>query len=152
DRDRLAWAKDKLTGKFLRVAWLPGPQRLLTVSAGSNGAYPRLWRIDPGSDPQVDQAPDPGTAESDNLPWALAPFASQADGKVDHAAIVVRLPNKKEGAKEEFRLQILPIRKGVSDALVLNEAIWQDVPRQPVVAAAPRGRHLAVAGGPGHAI
>src|SRR5205823_9659482 len=50
DRDRLAWAKDKLKGTFLRVAWLPGAQHLLTVSAGSSGAYPRLWRAATGTE------------------------------------------------------------------------------------------------------
>ena len=83
------------------------------------------------------RAPDPGSVERDNLPWAIAPFASQADGKVDHAAVVVRIPTRKEGGREEFRLQILPTRKGVSDTLVFNEVLWEDAPRQPVVAMTP---------------
>src|SRR5262245_59495209 len=145
DRDRVHATRDGRD--YLRAAYLPGRNRLLTAGSGAGSAHPQLWRVETGERLQIDEGGEP-QGKLDNLPWALVPLASRADGRADYAAIVARLPSK----KEEYRLQIFDIREGNFGSLKLDERLWPGPPRQPALAAAPRGGHLAVAGGPDHAI
>lgn len=81
-------------------------------------------------------------------PRAAALFSSQADGKLDHVAVILRVKTK---AGEEYRLRILGLEGKALGAQKGNDlALWKGEGARPTLATAPHGRYLAVAGNTSH--
>lgn len=108
----------------------------------------QAWTTAAGSAPKADaaqrvlfrtEAPD-----TFYFPQALTFIASKKGGERDHAAVVLRVPAK----GDEYRLHLVDL-KGEAKA---RPSLWKGGTAQPVLAAAPNGRHLAVAGNPDHRI
>src|SRR5262249_42928621 len=76
-------------------------------------------------------------------PRALTLFASAADGKPDHVAVVLRV---RTGTREEDRLRLLDLNTLTPRGREMT--LWDGGRTVPVVAASPRGPFLAVAGNP----
>lgn len=125
------------------VAALPDSARFLTGSTAklqpwSSGADRKLQ-------PDADVLKVGAAGEvSTWIPAALTLASSGGDGKLDLAAIVLM-----RGAADRCRLQLVDLVGGTRRAEV---AVWQGNRTIPVVAAAPSGKHLAIAGSPEHEI
>ena len=149
-----------LKERMSTVAVLPGETKCLTAVFGSGSARLRAWTTEDGKPKPADL---PATGPADSFPQALGLLSSKAAGPVDLAAAVVlrlekstpSLPLRNSFSKQQrptnrraFALQILDLdgKKQGND-----EVLWSS-PRQPVLATSPRGRHVAVAGSPDHAI
>ena len=77
-------------------------------------------------------------------PRAMTLFASQADGRLDRAAVVVRYADR----NEEDRLRLIDL-----DAfrwLDVDVPLWTGRGTMPALQAVARGRSIAVTGGTGH--
>jgi WD40 repeat protein len=83
-------------------------------------------------------------------PRAVAPFAGRGDGQADGVAVVLMAPTG-SGPEHTYRLQLVR-RDGPAPGLAPAVTLWQSGPRQPILATAPRGRFLAVAGNDRHEI
>jgi WD40 repeat protein len=115
------------------------------------GGQLNVWDI-AGSDPRLTLAAQFALGKN-AYPRALTTLRSQPDGAMDHAAVVLRVPDRTRGDRFVLRLVNLGERngRGVSDPILL----WQNEPRHeslPVVAAAPHGSFLAVGGNKDHEI
>jgi len=132
----------------ITAAFVPGLDKLLTAGYGSGKAELKLWKAPAGEAPQADAPQQEQAQKIDAFPRALALAAANADSKFDHAAAVVRMPNR----QDEYRLQLLDLDPAALGVVKADAVLWKGSPRQPVLAAAPRGRHLAVAGNADHEI
>jgi WD40 repeat protein len=134
------------TGKLLTGSFLP------TTYPGELG-FPgqgrlQLWTPGPDQPPVPHGHPvvfpfKPGAVR---FPRAVALLSSQADGQLDSAAVVLRAV-----PEEDFLLKIVPLPGSDVTGMKEHVRLWK-VGRVPLLAAAPKGRHLAVSGGPGQAI
>jgi WD40 repeat protein len=135
-REGLRTGKDLLDS--ITAAYDPGANRVVTAVYGAGGARLRTW------DAVAQSRPTAPAEGADTFPRALALVSSRADGKFDYAAVANRRRNN------AYRLQILDV--GAGGKVRADVPLWQGNPRQPVLAAAPQGRHLAVAGGDDHEV
>lgn len=129
------------------VAHLPDPGRLLTADYGDQRGRLAYWRVTADGAPERDTTPE-NVERFGAFPRALALVASQADGKPDLAAVVVRLPER----GEQYRLQLVDLRPESLGTVRAEEVLWQGGARMPVLAASPRGQYLAVAGNADHEV
>lgn len=121
-----------------------GPDGLWTSSYRAGRAHLQSWQ---GGGPAL----QPGAAGFDlalaengqHAPWALASLAARADGAADHFALYLQHPD----GRAANRLHICR----VDGTRVAEVPLWQGA-EVPVLAAAPRGRHVAVAGNGAHEI
>jgi WD40 repeat protein len=132
------------------VAFIPSLGGVLTGSFRGDSGRLKLWKVSPGREPQLEA--DQGRAfppeqQEYYFPRALALFSSKGDGKPDHIAVVLRSLKDKQ---EEDGLCILTL----GDCQVVNfwVPLWKGGGNQPVLAASPHGRFLAVAGNDEHSI
>jgi WD40 repeat protein len=134
----------------LTVAALPGRSQIVTATYGIKKARLKLWNIPPGREPQAGPSEAAPAGQSDSLGRALALVSGAADGQPNYAATVVAVPR---GTKEaEYRLQLLDLDENNLGALKADVPLWTGSLKQPAVAAAVHGRHVAVAGNAGHEI
>jgi WD40 repeat protein len=133
------------------VAYL-GPNRLLTGSwlkADNFRGRLQAWQL-PAADallpgPQIATfLPGETTAL---VPRALGLVSANPTGQYDHAAVVLRV-----APTGQYRLALIPLGEAVNVKAENALHLWDDGTRIPVVATAPRGAHVAVAGNPDHAI
>jgi WD40 repeat protein len=139
-------------GHFNITAAYLGPNRLLTGSLQNDGnGRLQTWQVPAGdavaAGPQAALFPYEQDSKTILIPRALGLVASAGDGRYDHAAVVLRV----EPAKE-YRLQLVPL--AAPGTFTVNDALplWDRATRLPVLATAPRGSAVAVAGAPDHAI
>jgi WD40 repeat protein len=127
-------------GRFnTAVVYRPEEGRFLSTSLRGSLGHLQAWYFAEDSSPwphperQLDLA-------SEEIPRALALFSGNADAHLDHAALVLRAPKR----DNEFSFHLVNLRnfREARDPIVL----WKGPGNEPVVAAAPRGRYLAVAG------
>ncbi len=137
------------------VAYVPGRSRLFTGSLDVRGraraGQLQMWRVAPARQPQPDPDEALGLLPHEGaycLPRALTLLSSRADGKLDHAALVLRVPEK----GEQYLLRIVDLSAGKFGTRKAQVALWSGTPRQPVITAAPNGRFLAVAESSDHEI
>jgi WD40 repeat protein len=111
----------------------------------------QLWDVAAGQAPRADTqgtVPVPAHEGAYCFPQALALLSARADGKLDHAAMVLRAPDR----GEEYLLRVVDLSPGKLGARKAQVTLWKGAARQPVLAAAPNGRHLAVAQSKDHEI
>lgn len=121
------------------VAFLPGRTQAVT---GSNGRL-QLWDMPAGQSPQAAQRGLSlrGVDNKSYLPWALSLCSSSGDGKLDTAAVVlVRERN------EDTLLRLVSVAGDFDFADRTVARLWPGDARIPVLATAPQGRYVAVAG------
>jgi WD40 repeat protein len=139
-----AWDDDgrRNDGRFNTTAvYRPKEGRFLTTSLRGSDAFLQAWFLaaDDSPWPQPDQQLSLGSRQ---IPRALALFSANADGRRDRAAVVLRGPGKDPDITFSLRLIDLKAFKTVAESVPL----WVGPGNEPVVAASPAGRHLAVAG------
>jgi WD40 repeat protein len=137
------------------VQFLPDGSALTTSGRQNQGRLLRTWTTPPGQQPQL-------TGQSKELPtlvrgrtltyyepWALTLASSRGDGVLDSAAVVLA-PER----GEKYRLMLYGITNDNFGFDRLRQAVllWPSDRKVPVVATTPKGRYLAVAGGPDHEI
>jgi WD40 repeat protein len=146
NKNRL-WKEPDLKNN-ITVAYLPGLGKIVTAAYGHQRAQLGVWKVPPGAGPQPETKPSIPKDEVDSFPRALALFAAAADGELDHAAVVVQPPT----ADGWCRLQVFGLKAGRPGDLKAEFPLWKGRTKQPVLATAPRGRFLAVAGNDDHQI
>ncbi|MCI0459726.1 MAG: hypothetical protein L0Z62_22475, partial [Gemmataceae bacterium] len=147
DVERGQLREQKQGGNNLVVADLPGSAQFL---AGSTGKL-QAWQASPTGEPRPEsrrQIDFPTANEVFFLPVALALFSAQANGPPDHAAVIMRLRGRQEG----HWLYVLDLDPANFGTVRTRVALGPGNAMQPVLAAGPRGRYLAVAGNPDHEI
>jgi WD40 repeat protein len=132
----------------LTVTSVPSQAQILTAGYGVGTARLRTWATAAGQQPQSNPPDAPPAAEVDSFPRALALVSARGNGRADHAAVVLRVPKR----QEEYRLQLLDLADGQFGTVRSDVVLWNGTARQPVIAAAPNGRHVAVAGNASHEI
>jgi hypothetical protein len=142
------------------VAYLPGSKIVTgSLTADRRAGQLQLWDDGAGNLPEASARlrldPPEGTGYS--LPRALSLVSSQADGKPDYAAVIVRVLNQQlEDKGFWLRLVRLADLKPVGSTFLWTSASQrQDAPSvsdRPVIAASAHGQYLAVAGRNDHAI
>ena len=120
-----------------------GPPRVLTADPGINTAKVRAWDTATGLRPLVNLDPPMPFTPDNSFPGALGLASSQGDGKADLAAVVIR---NIRGKDLLYRLQILDLNANGSGARRSEQKLWQGRPTPAVLASAPRGDFIAVAG------
>jgi WD40 repeat protein len=146
ERSRVHALKDQRYN--ITAAAYPGDARFLTAEYGTKKPTLRRWQLAAGAEPQAEDEASGAGAQADAFPRALALVSSQANGGADYAATVVRVPSR----GDEYRLQLLTLGEGVFGAVKSDVLLWKGSAKQPVLAAAPRGNFLAVAGNEEHEI
>jgi len=125
-----------------------GSSRLLTADPGFNVARVHARDVAGITAPtDIVEAPLAVTVDS-SYPRALGLASSQGNGKADMAVVVVRNPLK----RDLYRLQLIEWNDAGFGTLRGEQLLWQGRAMQPVLACAPRGQHLAVAGNGDHEI
>jgi WD40 repeat protein len=127
------------------AAYDPERQLVITAGFGRGAAHLKLW--DPSGDTPA-AAHGPTGEGPDAFPRALALVASHADGKFDLVAVA----NAPGEGNDDYRLQLLGLRGQGLGRVRAERLLWRGGARQPVLAAAPRGEYLAVAGSATHEI
>jgi WD40 repeat protein len=146
-RDRVSKIKDpKYTNT---AAYAAGLGHVITAAYGTGKARLRMWNLRPGEQAQADLFPPLPAQQVDCFPRALALVSSLANGNLDYAAAIVRVPHAN---RSEYRLQLLDLGGENVGAVAAEQTLWSGEPKQPVLAAAPRSSYLAVAGNEGHDI
>jgi WD40 repeat protein len=138
----------------ITLAHLPGPglARLVTGSFQKWNGRLQFWNVPPGEGPQPDRHGPvllPLRDGSFYIPRALTLLSSQADGRLDYAAVVLRGLGK---GGENYSLRLLSLDPGNFGKLRAPIGLWEGGSNLPVLAAAPNGKYLAVAGDKDHAI
>jgi WD40 repeat protein len=120
---------------------------LLTGNFGRDGGRLLFSDVLPGREPQLlaTFATQEGTSRA---PWALTLLSAKGDGRLDHAAVVLR--QAKKGTDEEYWLHLVELTEGKT--VVRFPLPWKVGSGLPVLAAAGGGRHLALGGGPDHSV
>ncbi|HEX5272166.1 MAG TPA: hypothetical protein VFW33_16835, partial [Gemmataceae bacterium] len=149
------WRGDKMhvqpqpTDKFnTAVAFQPRDSRgekcfLATTLSGREGQLQTWYVTEKDAPARFDgRVASLGEAE---VPRALTLFSAGADGKRDHAALVLRAPLRGDA----FSLSLIDLANYREARRV---SLWGGSGDEPVVAAAPHGRYLAVAGNPDNTI
>ncbi len=132
----------------LTVARLAAKDRLLTGRFGTGRAELKTWSLAQADGKPAVWTPAPVAKGPDSLCSALALASRTGGGQDDLAAVVLWQPKK----GNQFLLQLLDLGKGTFGTLRGQAPLWKGTTSQPVVAAAPGGRHLAVGGGPDHTV
>ncbi len=117
--------------------------RLLAGGDDANGGHLRFWRDATGRPPERDGAPALFREEEFAfLPCGLCSVPGAAGG---HAAAVVRRQKVRgeEKGREDYYLYLVSL---ADRAAVARAWLWPGAGSNPVVAASPDGRHVAVAG------
>jgi WD40 repeat protein len=144
-------AQDRLSGSQAdgpynnAVAFRPDERRFLGTSMRGSAGHLQTWYIAEDNSPWPHQQRQLDFGAGD-YPRAIALLSAAADGKRSHAAVVLRAP----AAGEEYSLRLIDLDR--FEAVGQRAALWRGTADQPVVAAAPRGRHLAAAGDAEHTI
>src|SRR5262249_4703579 len=126
------------------AAYLPGQAQVVTATYGAKVARLRRWDVSPGQDPR----PESQLAFREGMdffPRALALVSARSDGRMDHAAVVSavqKVPNR----VYEYYLQLFELAGADAGAVKAERFLMRGSPKQPVLAATPKGRYLAVAG------
>jgi WD40 repeat protein len=146
DQDRVRTAADGALNDT--VAYLPDRGLMLTGGWVRKSGAGRLqvWQVAAGDAPRADKlrvvfapARDKTGPTTVRLPRALAVFAGTA-------AVVVR-SNPGDGGTNTYRLQLVSLAEAAGKSRVrATTPLWTGGARLPVLAAAPDGRHVAVAG------
>jgi WD40 repeat protein len=144
-QDRVWKLKDQKYN--ITAAYAAGQGHVITAGYGIGKARLRVWNVPPGEKPQAEPLPPLPPKQVDSVARALALVASQADGNLNYAAVIVSVP---KGSVSEYRLQLLNLGGRNLGTVAAEQTLWTGTPRQPVVATAPRGRYLAVAGNDSH--
>lgn len=138
------------------VSYLPDQEKVLTCSRhpasdGQEGwGQVNAWSLVPGQGPRLAaRVRFLALAQAHYYPWLLAPFASHSDGKLDRAAVILRQIN---GTEESYLLRTIDLAPGHFQAQAHPIHLWGKSGIRPVLAAAPRSGHLAMAGSKDHAI
>jgi WD40 repeat protein len=156
-------------GKNNTAAVLAGGAKPILFTASSRARAPRLkvnfghlqeWTLAAGAGRprpgrEIDFDPQPNKADrswSYFYPRALALLSSQGNGSIDHAALV-HLVNAGE-YKNYYQLDVVSLSPRAKDfgKQVATRFLWKFGHNPPVLAAAPGGRYLAVAGNNDHVI
>ena len=133
------------------AVYLPETDEVLAGNSmskeGNYFGYLRAWPARPDREPAAGRRVE----LADAFPRALAPLSWNGDGKTDGAAVVLYIPPDRTASRRpEYTLRLL----GLQPFGTLGAAIplWGGTADLPVLATAPRGHFLAVAGNPGHTI
>lgn len=133
------------------AVYLPETDEVLagnsTSKEGSYFGYLRAWHARPDREPAAGKQVELANA----FPRALAPLSWSADGKTDGTAVVLYVPPDRTASRRpEYTLRLLDLQPfGPAGAAI---PLWGGTADLPVLATAPRGHFLAVAGNPGHTI
>jgi WD40 repeat protein len=123
--------------------------------SGSDGRL-RVWDTQPGAAPRAAgkdvELPPPAAGARPPIysPWAMTLASSRGNGVLDCAAVVLA-----RSLEEDYRLVVYGLGDDSRpDRVRASVRLWSpgEELKFPVVASAPRGRHLAVAGSPDHTI
>jgi WD40 repeat protein len=134
----------------LTVAALPERSQFLTATYGIGKARLRIWNVFPDRAPEAATTERAPAGQANCVPRALSLVSSAANGSPSHAAVVLLMPKGPQEA--EYRLQLLALDENNLGVLAGEEQLWFGTLKQPVVATAPRGGHIAVAGNSSHEI
>jgi WD40 repeat protein len=130
------------------AALVPGRDELVTAGWDDGRIRLGFWDVAPGREVRHTAGPRPRT--DDPFARALGLVASRGDGRADYAAVVTQKPLENQNV---FRFSLHLVGLDADGADRGAEApLWTIRPRQPVLATAPGGRHLAVAGNDAHEI
>lgn len=139
-------------GKYNNTAaYLSKSGSLVTAGFHEKSGQLTLWQIAPEQGPVADaqrRISFPQQGEAFFFPRALALLPAQPGGDLDHAAVVLRVPDR----EEEYRLHVLDLTREHSGEVTAEVVLWKGGGKLPVLAADPRGRYLAVAGDKDHTI
>jgi WD40 repeat protein len=121
------------------VVYRPDEGRFLSTSLRGSLGHLQTWYLSEDSRPwpHPDRQLDLGHEE---VPRALTLFSAGADGRPGHAAVVLRAPRR----DNRFSLRVIDLSTFRPTGEAVN--LWKGTGNEPVVAAAPGGQHLAVAG------
>src|SRR5262245_1779844 len=116
------------------------------------GGHLQAWQVRPGQAPAEDAERGRILAPA-SAPSALALLASGTDG-LDHAAIALWFPPTKADQPHRYELRLVALGVGEDrfGEVKRRLPLWEGLAGKPVLAAAPRGRFLAVTGYPDHSI
>ena len=139
-------------GKYNSMAvYAPTLRQVITGSFREGNGRLQAWNMTSAKDIQPD-ADRRVSFKPDNkvyfFPHALTLFSSEEDGKLDHAAVVLRVPAR----KEEYRLALVDLNPRKFGPAGTERVLWNGGQNLPVMAAVPGGRFLAVAGNNDHEI
>ncbi len=84
------------------------------------------------------------------IPQGIAPFSSLAGESVDSAAVLVRHVRSK--TEQPYQMHVIDLRPGRFGNIRARVPLWEGGSIGAVMAATPRGRHIAVAGNAEHTI
>jgi WD40 repeat protein len=136
----------------ITAAYFPDRDQVLTAHYGLRSVQLNRWSFPSERAPRAEFQPQK-RPDANYFPRALAPLSTNADGKLDCAAVVIGV---KEGEvvkpPDEYRLQLLDMRDDAFGAVRAEQVLWKGTAKQPVVAAAPYGQYVAVAGNENHGI
>ena len=140
-------------GRFnVAAAFLPGLGRLVTGSVGKSDGRLQVW--DPQQRPFVPKQSVSFPPEKDNdvfhffFPRALTPLFVGEGNQASSLAAAFLVAGKDEVS---MRLRVLDMTKEVPE-IVRKLRLWNGLAGEPVLAASPDGKFLAVTGGPGNAL
>jgi WD40 repeat protein len=130
------------------LARLPGSDQVLVAGYGKGEAQLTLWQM--SEDEPRSLTPKPAFA-GDSFPRALGLLASKANERPDRAAVLLRVP-RAGSDEEDVKLHVVDVDQYKLGEVKVRVDLWRGKPREPVLATAPGGRHLAVAGQKDHRI
>jgi WD40 repeat protein len=134
------------------AVYLPGQNAVLTAYSnkspeGHFAGYLRTWALNNQRDLT---SLDPVKLPNDAFPRALAALSWKANGQIDGAAVVLQIPaDRSRSGQLEYVLQLLDVQ---GFRTITTVPLWAGTADLPVLATAPSGRYLAVAGNPNHTI
>jgi WD40 repeat protein len=151
-QDQFTTADD---GKYnLGLGYLPGQGKVvsgsITGTPRGNVGHVRLWDGRSGAEFRMDsrEANFPPEDGGSFYPRALTLLSLEPGRAPDHAAVVFRVPEK----GDRYDLQIIDLTPGNFGQVRARLPLWTGGENIPVLAFAPRGAHLAVAGNDQHEI
>jgi WD40 repeat protein len=142
-------------GKYnLGLGYIPGQGKVvsgsITGTPRGNVGHLRLWDVHQGAEFRMDarEANFPAEERGSFYPRALTLLSLQPGRAPDHAAVVFRIPEK----GDRYELQIIDLTPTNFGQVKGRLPLWTGGENTPVLAVAPRGAHLAVAGNDQHEI
>ena len=136
------------------------PSMLVTCSTRKVVGHLKLWEL-AGAAPQVDAERQVDFSPSNGeyiIPQAFTLIASNPGQTLDHAAVAALVFAKDATGKvvpRRMQLRVVSLQPGTFGQTMASTGLWSvagKTIRMPTLAAAARGKHLAVAGGPSHEI
>jgi WD40 repeat protein len=135
------------------VVFLPGDAAVLSGCFLNNNGHVHRWTASAHESPRLAATQAAFPFEHNEavtrffFPRALAAVSARANGQLDHAAVVLRAVDTRAKTTQHI-LQVVSLRDAGRSPKV---SLWSDG-RVPVLATAPRGGHIAVAGAQDHSI